>query len=164
MNIIIPYQSKEGHQFLIRLDSLEQNLLPNDLSTEVVGVILEVVSEIPQKSSCETLASLGRIILDFLNSNPNVMLYYICDKDDGIRAKMHERRSAITPQAYRDMIFSKIFSYSTRLHNDQNYIDRPINIVSEGDMYYLHLIGRYHHLKDMEMVEESLKSLASQMK
>lgn len=160
MCIKIPYKSIEGHEYLFRLNPLEHNLLSNDLKIEVVNVVLEVVNDISEINSIKTLRSLGDIILEYMDSNPNVVLYYICDKSEDIKRRMNKRRSDITPQEYRNMIFSKIFIRTTN-NKQHNYIDRPIIVVSENELYYLHLIGRECHRNDMESVENTLRELAS---
>lgn len=164
MHITLPYKSIEGHEYLIKLESLDKTIFPSDLDIEVVGVILEVVNDLKIPNSRTTLNALSRIIINFLNENDNIVLYYLCDKDCDIISRMHPRREGVTPQEYRNMIFSKMFECAFRNSNENQYIDKPIEINSEDEIYYIHLICRNHHCKYLDSIEETITILANQMK
>lgn len=135
VDIVIPYTSTVGSQFLINFKEFESQ---EDFSISVIDVSLILVEAKEQAIGMKDLIAISRIIRDFLNEN-KVVLYYYCDhSSDDIF--ISERHVDMPPQKFRSNLFSSIFNFI-----DVSYFVKDQIIIGDedsNDAHYISLITK----------------------
>lgn len=134
-DIVVPYTSSVGSQFLINFKEFE---LQEDFSIPVIDVSLILVEAKGEAIGLRDLIAISRIVRDFLNNN-KVALYYYCDhsSDDIFISERHQRMS---PQEYRSNLFSSILDFV----DVTNFVKDEIIIGDENsnEAHYISLITK----------------------
>ena len=134
-DIVIPYTSSVGSQFLINFKEFESQ---EDFSIPVIDVSLILVVDKEEAIGMKDLIAISRIVRDFLNDN-KIVLYYYCDhsSDDIFISERHETMS---PQEFRSNLFSSIFNFI----NVANFVKDQIIIgdKNSADAHYISLITK----------------------
>ena len=144
MNVCIPIDCPDGHQYLLRFEYFE-NLPMNidkELGVKVVDISLVSESEIATINNIGTLNLISTAVFNFLDEN-DVVLYYYCSKDAIYQRK---NRKKIPPQQYRSKLFLALFDKIIEKYKRMDYINKPIIIpdISYGD-HYIHFIAKSKH-------------------
>lgn len=160
--IIIPINSSDGRKYLLKLSDFKKENLTDELLAlnppQIVDIDLKLVANSDNgfKSSFGLLTQLSTIIFTFLEEN-NCILYFYCDDMNDIQRK----DMSITPQAYRSMLFSKMFDRTT-LRRENEYINIPIFIKALEDgnerEIYMHLIASHKHSNCLDLLKDTLNS------
>ena len=105
-NIVIPFTSSVGSQFLINFKKFESQ---EEFSIPVIDVSLVLVDSKERTVSIKDLINISKIIKDYLFEK-KVVLYYYCDHscDDIFISKRHEKMS---PQEFRSNLFGSLFDF-----------------------------------------------------
>lgn len=78
MNITLPIECSEGHQYLLRLTDCRN--LPIESTIEIIDIALISMSKIDVINNAGTLNRIASILFNFLEEN-DVILYFYCSKD-----------------------------------------------------------------------------------
>ncbi|GGB84097.1 hypothetical protein GCM10007424_25140 [Flavobacterium suaedae] len=147
---IIPLSTKEGHQYLIKLESFQPNILPEDITVPVINITIELVNEVVEINNIRTLLQIASEINRFADDK-EVILYCYCDK--GVIQK-RKGKEHISNQQFRSMLFTKMFEKQ----NQEKYINEKIIIkdVNQGD-HYIHLFAKVQNKPTVEVIAQKLE-------
>jgi hypothetical protein len=147
---VISYETKEGNKFKIRFSLFSSvgisTLIP------IVDVVLISQDEPNWQNSPSTLFEIADLIKDYLKQF-NVILYYYCDHAE---IEMRKSRNVISPQEYRNKIFSQLLDrkLGSELISESFHIDDPIN----GD-HFITVISRFENEKELDKILIDMKSI-----
>lgn len=150
MNVIIPIDCKDGHQFLLKLTDCRN--LPIDTDIEIVDIALIDASRSFGINNAGTLNKIASILLNFLEDN-DVILYFYCAKDP---IRIRKGRREISYQQYRSRLFCSMFDRITIGYKNR-YINKSIVLRDStyGD-HYIHLISKVEYSKIIEHIDGQL--------
>lgn len=153
MNITIPIECAEGHQYLLKLSDCKN--LPIDSGIEIVDIALVAVSNVDIINNAGTLSKISLILFNFLDEN-DVILYFYCAKEP---IKLRTTRRNMSNQEYRSYLFSSMFKRTTASCNGK-FIDKPVILRDEsyGD-HYIHIIAKSQHIQIMDKLYNAVCSL-----
>lgn len=152
MNVTIPIECEEGHQYLLKLTDCRN--LPIDTTVEVVDITLASVGGFDVINNAGTLHKIASTLLYFLEEN-DVVLYFYCSKDP---IKIRRNRVEVPYQEYRSMLFTSLFERIAYKHKAR-FINRQIVLKDNvyGD-HYIHLMAKEQHTPMVARLEEQLNS------
>jgi hypothetical protein len=140
----IPFISKEGHEYFIIFDKIEEKAIPDGVIKTIVDVTIAIADN-KGINNCHTLKQITSIIKSYLDEN-DVILYCFCDNKEIFRSIKH---SHLTPQEYRSLLFTKLFD---NLANEE-YINKPIVITDDEQInHHIHLISKEINQDDVNIL------------
>ena len=144
---IISLETKEGHEYLIKLNIIEPSVIPPGIAVPVIDVTIELVNDVPVTNNAGTLFAIAASIKNYLNQN-NAVLYCYCDS-----APIQKRNPDLLNQAYRSQLFVKMFEKqnSDDFLNEKIIIEDPIN----GN-HYIHLFAKNHNKPAIDLIAAEL--------
>lgn len=144
---IISLESKEGHEYLIKLDRLDPAILPDRINIPVVNITIEKVNGVDTINNAKTLFQITQAIAGYAFEN-DVVLYCYCDS-----APISKRNPEMSSQEFRSLLFIKMFEKQNNNEylNEQIIIDDP-----ENGNHYIHLFSRMHHKDTIEIIASKL--------
>lgn len=153
MNITLPIECSDGHQYLLKLTDCKN--LPIKSSIEIVDIVLRSASKIDIINNAGTLNRIASILFNFLDEN-DVILYFYCSKDP---IKKRNTRDEMSYQQYRSSLFTSMFDRTTRHHKGE-FINKPIILkdMVYGD-HYIHLIAHSKHSDKLDELKGELNTL-----
>ncbi|MCQ2087468.1 MAG: hypothetical protein MJZ37_05320 [Bacilli bacterium] len=98
----------------------------------------------------QCLSSIALRLIEFLESNPNSLLYFYCDDRNEVDRRNHD----ISMQEYRHQLFSKMFVFLKRKVS-KGITDEPIIREIDGKKIFIHLI----YFDDMKSVADEIKNI-----
>lgn len=153
MNITLPIECSDGHQYLLKLTDCKN--LPIETTIEIVDIALISMSKIDIVNNAGNLNRIASILFNFLEEN-DVILYFYCSKDP---IKKKNARNQMSYQHYRSSLFTSMFDRTNRnLKGD--FINKSIILKDTiyGD-HYIHLIAQSKHSDKLEELEGKLNTL-----
>ena len=150
MNITIPIECQDGHQFLLRLTDCSN--LPIELEIEIVDIALIDTAHSNTTNNAGTLNKIAAILFNFLDEN-DVILYFYCSKDP---IKKRKNREDMSYQQYRSYLFCSMFDRITRCCKD-SYVNKSIILKDNiyGD-HYIHLMSKNKYSGMLDKLETKL--------
>lgn len=150
MNITIPIECSDGHQFLLKLTDCRN--LPIESEIEIVDITLIDVARTNITNNAGTLNRIASILFNFLDEN-DVILYFYCSKDP---IKKSKNRADMSYQQYRHSLFCAMFSRITR-HSTNCFVDKSIILKDNvyGD-HYIHLMSKIEYLEMLDKLENHI--------
>lgn len=159
MKVTYPIRAVNGDEYLVRIESFNREMLPDDVkallgSIEILDISLERVSG-NTPTSPNVLFDISNFIAGVLNDNPETILYFYCDDIHDV----DRRNRSITPQKYRSQLFSRMFDHYTRSHDIDYIINTPLEFKKDKDVY-IHFISKQEHLKYVDAIKNTILGLA----
>lgn len=160
MKVTYPISTSEGDEYLVLIESFEKSILPEKIITmlgniDIMDITLERVSG-KHTTKPGILFDISNFIAGFLLDNENTILYFYCDDIHNIM----RRDQSITPQRYRSTLFSRMFDRYTSSHFINDFIDVPLEIRSDRDIY-IHLIAKDIHLPYVNAIKSTIIDMSS---
>lgn len=144
INQSFPLSTKEGHQYLITFQQFHIDTA-EPLDVPVVNVIIGLEYATDSYNNGGTLNQIAACINDYINAN-DVILFCYCDKGD---IKRSGRRTEISNQEYRSMLFDKMFNKQ----NNPSCVNRKFIIeASQEEKHYIHLIHKVEHHHSINII------------
>ena len=161
MQITRPFSSPQGDNYLIRIGEFNKSMLPDFLAealqdVEILDVTLERI-EGNNITSLSVLLNITKFIADILKDNENSILYFYCNDIHDIP----RRQKHIKPQHFRSILFSKMFERYVTANHIYNFVNTPIKIIADRDIY-IHFISRTQHLTLVDKMKEAIVELSKQ--
>lgn len=161
MKITFEIKTGEGDRLNVALDHFDVEILP-DKAVEVLGEVkLYDVAllrlEGKKALSMKSLAQISEILYNFMEDNPQAMLYFYCDTHDNIN---YRESGTIKPQDYRSRLFSAMFERYMSLPDKRHYTNNRIYIDS-GEEHFIHIICRDSHTDKADMLVEMLRDMGN---
>lgn len=101
----------------------------------------------------KVLYKIAEKIANFFISNPNVMLFFMCDD----MTPIPYTKKQILPQEYRDRLFKSMFHVYKRRKRIKNIKDYPICINDAyGNPMYMHIYAKEENEKDVMIIFNDL--------
>ena len=152
MNITIPIDCEDGHQFLLKLTDCRN--LPIEPGIEIVDIALIDASSVVGINNAGTLNRISLILLNFLEEN-DVVLYFYCAKDP---IRIRTRKEGVSYQQYRSRLFCSMYDRVTNSHAGR-FINKSIVLRDStyGD-HYIHLISKVEYSEVIESLEGHLSN------
>lgn len=159
MKVTYPIRAVNGDEYLVRVDSFDRTMLPNDIN-EMLGSIKILDISLERVSGCNptnpsVLFDISNFIAGVLNDNPETILYFYCDDIHDV----DRRDRSITPQKYRSQLFSKMFDHYTHAHDIDDIINTPLEFKTDRDVY-IHFISKREHLKYVDAFKDKILGFA----
>lgn len=153
MNITIPIECSEGHQYLLKLTDCKN--LPIESTIDIVDIALISVTNVDIINNAGTLNKIAVILSNFLDDN-DVVLYFYCSKDP---IKLRKNRKEVSYQEYRSSLFSSMFNRTAK-RSKMTYINKLVVLKDNiyGD-HYIHLIAKTNFSNMIDELESHLNSL-----
>ena len=150
MNITLPIECSEGHQYLLRLTDCRN--LPIESTIVIIDIALISMSKIDVINNAGTLNRIASILFNFLEEN-DVILYFYCSKDP---IKKRYNRDEMSYQQYRSSLFTSMFERITRYHKGE-FVNRSIILKDTvyGD-HYIHLISKKKYFNKLDKLEAEI--------
>jgi len=147
MGQIISLETKEGHEYLIKLDIINPDILPVVMEIPVVNITIERVSDKQETNNARTLFQIANAIRNYADQN-DVILYCYCDS-----APILKRDQNLLNQEFRSKLFMKMFEKqnSDEYLNEQIIVDDPDN-----GKHYIHLFSKVHNKEIIEVIASKL--------
>ena len=147
---IISLETKEGHEYLIKLNPIDINVVPTDVQIPVVDVTIELVNDVPVVNNAGTLFQIAAALNNYAACH-NVILYCYCDS-----APIQKRNPDLLYQAYRSQLFVKMFEKQ----NNEDYINEKIIIEDPvNGNHYIHLFSKKQNILAIESIANELMRL-----
>jgi hypothetical protein len=146
--LIIPLETKEGHEYLIKFNPLDPNVIPQGVAIPVIDIAIERVNHIQDTNNAKTLFQIAGIISNYMVDN-DVILYCYCDS-----ASINKRNPDLLNQEFRSLLFIKMFEKQ----NNRNYLNEQI-IIDDPDngAHYIHLFSRVRNKGAIDLIAKSLQ-------
>lgn len=150
MNITIPIECQDGHQFLLKLTDCEN--LPIESDIEIVDIALIDTAHSNTTNNAGTLNKIALILFNFLGEN-DVILYFYCSKEP---IKKRKNKEEMSYQQYRHSLFCAMFNRITRLSGNI-FVDKTIILKDNvyGD-HYVHLISKIEYSEMLDQLENHI--------
>ena len=145
---IISLQTKEGHEYLIKLTPLQIDVIPDGVSVPIVDIAIELVNEVEATNNARTLFQISDVLNDYA-INHDVILYCYCDM-----APINKRNPHLLNQEFRSLLFMRMFERQNNEDyvNEQIIIDDPVN----GN-HYIHLFSKKHNTPSIDIISQELQ-------
>lgn len=103
----------------------------------------------------KTLLHISSTLRDFVLTNNDSLLYYICD--DMMEAPMNDRHTSegVKVQEYRNDLFSLLFEKTART-TEEDFCDTPIYIDACGNTIYIHVLARKCHQPIVDIIRQDI--------
>lgn len=157
MEISLSIDKDNSDIYRIIISSIDTNILPQNIidlfypDIEIADITLERTKG-ENKTKLDVLLKISAIIAGILEENQNLILYFYCDdRNDIPRRNSHE-----SPQRFRSRLFSTMFDKYVQTHHEINFINTPINIRSNENDIYIHLISRKSQVAHIEGLKNFL--------
>ena len=155
MKVTYPIRAVNGNEYLVRIESFNREMLPDDVkellgSIEILDISLERVSG-NTPTSPNVLFDISNFIAGVLNDNPETILYFYCDDIHDV----DRRNRSITPQKYRSQLFSSMFDRYTQSHDISDIINTPLEFKIDRDVY-IHFISKREYLKYVDAFKDTI--------
>ncbi len=159
MKVTYPIRAVNGDEYLVRIESFNREMLPDDVkallgSIEILDISLERVSG-NTPTSPNVLFDISNFIAGVLNDNPEIILFFYCDDIHDV----DRRNKSITPQKYRSRLFSRMFDHYTHSHVINYIVNTPLEFKTDKDVY-IHFISKQEHLKYVDAIKNTILGLA----
>lgn len=140
---IVPLQTREGHKYLIKFNSFNLDVIPDEITVPIIDITIEKVNDLAETNNAGTLFQIAAIIKDYTIEN-DVILYCYCDT-----APIAKRSPETLNQEFRSLLFIKMFEKQANDEylNEQIIINDPAN----GD-HYIHLFSKIHNKPFIELI------------
>jgi len=147
---IISLETKEGHEYLIKLNPIDINVLPANVEIPVVDVTIELVNDVPVVNNAGTLFQIAAALNNYAACH-NVILYCYCDS-----APIQKRNPDLLYQAYRSQLFVKMFEKQ----NNEDYLNEKIIIEDPvNGNHYIHLFSKKNNKQALDSIANELMRL-----
>jgi hypothetical protein len=125
------------------------------ITTKVFSVNLAFIGDERGINSAGMLNKISSSCFDFLENNPETMLFIFCDmKNDNIP----RRHSNISPQYYRSLLFSRMFERTMSIRNRNDYINLTNSYIWGGENF-INLIAHRSNGKQLNIFSEAIQNL-----
>ncbi len=157
MKITYPISDNLGNDYLIRIEDFQN--LPVEIIKElgdikIFDITLEHVSG-EGHTNLNILSKISIFIAGVLLDNENAILYFYCDDIHEIR----RRNMNISPQKYRNDLFSAMFQRYVKTNLLQGIVDTTITAHADRDIY-IHLIARECHIGQVNHIRATIEHLS----
>jgi hypothetical protein len=151
LEIEIPFESEEGHQYLISFREFPTN--QTNYSIPLIDTSITLMSSKVATNSLKTLNSFIKIVLDYLEKN-DVIIYYYCDTSPiNIR---QTRKQNFSNQEFRFLLFELMFN---KLKSEDYYLQNIIISDNVNGNHYTSLISRTANKDKIELVKLDIEKL-----
>ena len=159
MKVTYPVSDNSGNEDLVLIESFDNASFPEELDgrlkgIEILNITLERVSG-ETHTNASILSKISTFIAGILADNKNAVLYFYCDDIHDVK----HRNPAISPQKFRNDLFSAMFKRYVQTHELQGIVDTTITARAERDIY-IHLIAREYHLRQVNAIRTAIEQLA----
>lgn len=157
MNFSASIYSTDGDEFRIRLETICDHRLPDEVADIVCHAGLEIAEvELAhisgRKASIKTLMAIAHLLANVFKENKNLIYYFYCDDmSDVVR-----RHKEITPQEFRSTLFSKMFERYTVEHDMGTVFNIPIHIKGENYKVFQHILIREEHMVYAKAIRDAV--------
>jgi hypothetical protein len=152
INQTIPLTTNEGYEYLIKFTLFELDVIPKEVTTKVVNLVIDLLVPTQNYNNSKTLFNISEIINDYLDIN-DVILYCYCDN---VEINKSDKRKTMTNQEYRSLLFTRMFDR----RNDNTHINKLILINDPvNDNHYIHLITKIHNHNCVEFLSQEINKL-----
>lgn len=158
MRISSDLTSEDGDIYRVILSSGEDTFFVGDDVRALVGTKIEIVEvdleriNGSSKTSLSILYKIAELIGNFMEQDPDCVLYFFCDDIAPLPTKTTKKN--IWPQEYRSRIFSGMFEHYSIQHESLSAVNIPIVIDAVGRPIYMHLIARAEHLAFIDTIKD----------
>ena len=157
MKVKLPISSKEGDDYLIRIESIDKNIILPDFeissllnNIEILEISLERVNG-NNHTEFGILHSISECIANVLMENANSILYFYCDD---IHPIPNSRNRGISSQKYRSQLFSGMFDRYVHSKDLDDIRNIPLEIKLPEREIYIHLIARTTHFDEVNIIKD----------
>lgn len=151
LDIEIPFESEEGHQYLISFREFPTN--QTNYGIPLIDTSITLMSSKVETNSLKTLNHFISIVLDYLEKN-DVIIYYYCDTTPiNIR---QTRKQHFSYQEFRFYLFNLMFN---KLKSDDYFLQNIIISDNVNGNHYTSLISRTANKDKIELVKLDIEKL-----
>lgn len=151
-------------QYILNLSQDGENFLSTELSKvlkengiEVWGILfLRRKGREESVTSVSLLTEISNSIILFVLQHPNAILYYQCDDMDEVPMNLRKKKSGMSVQRYRSMLFSLLFEKHTK-YLPLGVVNVPIFFDFMGHETYIHILAREEHLRYVDIIKNDIK-------
>lgn len=144
--------SQDGDRFL----SAEVNGILKENDIEVWGILLLRKGREESVTSISLLTEISNSITLFVLQHPNAILYYQCDDMDDVPMNPKKKKSGMSVQKYRSMLFSLLFEKQTKFL-PLDVVNVPIFFDFMGQDTYIHILAREEHLCFVDIIKNDIR-------
>lgn len=151
---VIPYSTSLGVNYIIKFSPFDKSVLPDDIDIDikVIDIVIGTDTESKEiKNTAGSLSKISKLISEYINTNEGVYYFYCSEKP----INRSKRKSHLTNQEYRSLLFLKMFEKENR---NGFYLNKRI-VINDPDNqhHYIHLMSKCAYKKSVNLISEHLK-------